>query len=100
MQVIILEGENKTGKTTLANFLKDKYGFKYVKCSQPKRDPYVEYIEIIKKIARSTSDVVIDRFIYGEFVYGPLYRGKSALTLSLIHIFLTFSLKVKINIRR
>ena len=58
MQVIILEGENKTGKTTLANFLKDKYGFKYVKCSQPKRDPYVEYIEIIKKIARSTSDAV------------------------------------------
>lgn len=72
--IIILEGENKCGKTTLANHLVEKHGFNYVKCSQPKGDPYVEYMEILKNIS---GDTVIDRFLYGETVYGPIYRGKS-----------------------
>lgn len=80
MHLIILEGENKTGKTTIAKLLTNEHHFKYVKCSQPKGDPYVEYMDLLLKIQRHQDDTVIDRFLYGEFVYGPLYRGKSALT--------------------
>lgn len=74
MTLVILEGENKTGKTTLATKLVNDFDFKYIKCSQPKGDPYIEYQKILKKIKGNT---VIDRFLYGEQVYGPLYRGKS-----------------------
>lgn len=81
MQLIILEGENKCGKTTIANLLVEKHGFKYLKCSQPKGDPYEEYMNILKKIERKQQDTVIDRFIYGELVYGPIYRGKSGLDM-------------------
>lgn len=76
MKVIILEGENKTGKTTLAKEFQS-HGFDYIKCSQPKGDPYIEYMNILKKIKK---DTVIDRFAYGELVYGPLYRGESKLS--------------------
>lgn len=76
--IIVLEGENKTGKTTLATYLVQKHGFEYIKCSQPKGDPYVEYMKILKKIERKPGKkYVIDRFLYGERVYGPIYRGKS-----------------------
>lgn len=78
--IIILEGENKTGKSTIAKHILDRYDFDVIKCSQPKGDPYVEYMKILKRIERSGRNTVIDRFVYGEFVYGPLYRGKSSLT--------------------
>lgn len=78
--IIILEGENKTGKSTICNYIVDHYDFDYVKCSQPKGDPYVEYMEILRRIEKSGKNTVIDRFLYGEFVYGPIYRGKSLLT--------------------
>lgn len=78
--ILILEGENKTGKSTIARYICDHYDFDYIKCSQPKGDPYVEYMEILKKIERSGRNTVLDRFLYGEFVYGPIYRGKSGLS--------------------
>lgn len=77
MMNIILEGENKTGKSTLAKLLVKKYGFQYVKCSQPKGDPYVEYMRKINAVRKPT---VFDRMYIGENVYGPIYRGKSMLS--------------------
>ena len=76
--IIILEGENKCGKTTLANYIVKKYGFKYIKCSQPKGNPFNEYMKILEK--NLGKDIVIDRFHIGESVYGPIYRGKGMLT--------------------
>jgi thymidylate kinase len=84
--IIILEGENKTGKTTLANYIIDNYGFDYVKCSQPKGDPFEEYMEIIEEIKRTGKDTIIDRFHIGEFVWGPLYRGGSLLNIKHLDI--------------
>ncbi len=72
--IIILEGIDKSGKSTIANFLKEKFGFEIVKCSQPKGDAYKEYVSKLNKVNKNT---VFDRFCYGELVYGPLYRGKS-----------------------
>lgn len=83
MFYIILEGENKTGKSTLAlelkkRFEEEKMTVDILKCSQPKKDAFKEYID---KISESDKDIIIiDRFAYGELVYGPLYRGESQIT--------------------
>lgn len=76
--VIVCEGENRTGKSTLAKKLVSEHGFTLVKCSAPKKgaDVYVEYMKKLKKIK---GNVVFDRFAYGELVYGPIYRGYSQL---------------------
>lgn len=76
--IIILEGENKCGKTTLANYIVKKYHFKYIKCSQPKGDAFKEYWKILEN--NIGQNIVIDRFHVGESVYGPIYRGKGTLT--------------------
>lgn len=75
--IIILEGENKTGKSTIAKYISKKYHFRYWKCSQPEGDPYVEYMSILKNIEKVGGNWVLDRFLWGEQVYGPIYRGKS-----------------------
>jgi len=76
--IIILEGCDKTGKTTLANKLFERTDFKMYKSSQPKKPPYEEYMEMLDIIGKE--DAIIDRFHLGEMVYGPIYRGKSNLT--------------------
>jgi len=78
MKIIIIEGENKTGKSTLAKYIVDNYGYEYIKCSQPGDDAFKEYKDIIKSLDQN-KNYVIDRFLYGEFVYGPLYRNKCQL---------------------
>lgn len=76
MSIYIFEGSDKVGKTTAANQLSKERGIPIIKCSQPTGDPYREYVE---KILALTEDVIFDRFLYGELVYGPLYRKRSQL---------------------
>jgi hypothetical protein len=79
--VIIIEGLDKCGKTFLSNYIVENYEFRYLKCNQPKKGgPYKEYRKIIDGISKEPGDYVIDRMHLGEFVYGPIYRGKSGLT--------------------
>ena len=73
---IILEGVDKQGKTSLANYLSKKFGFPILKYSQPKEDPYVEYMKLL---VNQKQDVILDRFHLGELAYGPVKRGKSEL---------------------
>jgi hypothetical protein len=77
--IIILEGPSKCGKTTLANYIREKYGFNVFKFSQPKGDAYTEYVNAIKMVNREGGDWVFDRFHIGEQVFGPIYRGKSSM---------------------
>jgi len=78
--VIIIEGVNKSGKTTLCNLIKEKSGleFEVIKCSQPKNgDAYSEYMSILKEISDNPDkNYILDRFHFGSYVYGPIYRGK------------------------
>lgn len=76
--IIILEGIDKTGKTTLANLISKRYGFEIVKCSQPKGDPYIEYMTKLHQA--EGKNVVFDRFYLGELAYGPVFRGKTQLS--------------------
>lgn len=73
---IIVDGENKTGKSSLVRKLQEVTGFEVIKFSQPKKEPYLEYIEFL--LTRK-EPAIIDRFYLGEHVYGPLWRGKDGL---------------------
>jgi len=78
--ILIIEGVDKNGKTTLANRLVQEYGAEYVKFGQPTKPPFQEYSEFIASVDPSKT-YVLDRFFIGELVYGPIYRGKSGITL-------------------
>lgn len=79
--IIIIEGENKCGKSTLAREIMSNFKFNYLKFSQPKKDPFIEYMEALEYIEKLDGDWIFDRFYLGEMVYGPLYREKAGLTL-------------------
>lgn len=73
---IILEGENKCGKTSLAKRLHNLTGWEIIHFGQPKKEPYIEYVEFL---LNRKEPAILDRFYLGEKVYGPLWRGKSEL---------------------
>lgn len=81
--LLILDGTNKAGKTTIVNYILDKFkdsNFEVIKCSQPKivdgvNTAYQEYNEILDKVeANPNKNYILDRFHFGSFVYGPIYR--------------------------
>lgn len=79
--IIIVEGENKTGKSTICDYVFNNYeSFQYKKFSQPKCDPYIEYMEMLKIVCERKDNWIFDRFFIGEPVYGQIYRGKSGLS--------------------
>jgi len=82
--VIILEGTNKSGKSTLADYINDNFpekNFEMIKCSQPAivdgiNTALNEYHSILDTIENNPDiNFIIDRFHYGSYVYGPIYRG-------------------------
>lgn len=81
--IIIFEGPDGSGKTTLARATVDLLAQAdldrpalYVHASAPERHPLVEYTSPI----RPGRNYVIDRWHLGEMIYGPAYRGKAGLT--------------------
>jgi thymidylate kinase len=79
--LVICEGTDGSGKTTLANTLAIMTRGKYLHAGPPKRHPLVEYTEPLSSYAPGTGqDLICDRWHVGELVYGPLYRGRSGLT--------------------
>ncbi len=81
--LIIIEGADKTGKTTLAKEITERYGYRYHHFGPPGPNPAEEYAEFLINLKEP---VVCDRFFYGEMVYGPLLRGKSLMTTRQINM--------------
>jgi len=73
---IIIEGADKTGKTTLSNAIIEKFGSEYVHFGKPKKHPATEYAEYA---LANNGNLCLDRFYLGELVYGPLLRGKAGI---------------------
>lgn len=74
--IVILEGPDGSGKTTLAKAIVEASGATYFHASAPERHPLIEYTEPLA----SPGDYVCDRWLVGEMIYGPIYRGKSGLS--------------------
>lgn len=78
--IIVLEGCDRVGKTTLANELSRNFNAEIHHFSKPKGDPYKEYGFFINGLDPE-KNYVLDRFHVGELVYGEIYRGKPALSI-------------------
>lgn len=81
-QIIMIEGIDRVGKTTLANMLKNKYGFKVFKDKNyyQKVDVYasvekvITFLEMVKQLDLT---VVCDRSYLTEVVYSVAERCQS-----------------------
>lgn len=81
MPVIIVEGIDGSGKSTLVNRIKEIMPTNYDRVIWAKGvpvydDPELEYCKQLTWI-RNHHFVVSDRYHVGELIYGPLYRGIS-----------------------
>lgn len=79
--ILIIEGPDGSGKTTLANQLSRQTGYPIIHRSQPKTEEEKklmmgEYIQTIK----ANKNAIFDRCWYSEMVYGPVMRDASVLS--------------------
>lgn len=84
--VLNFEGPDGAGKTSIANYIAEKYGYEFVAMSYPKTEEekkqmFMMYVDKLINIKLSGKKVIIDRGWVSEAVYGPIMRGKSALSL-------------------
>lgn len=80
--IVVLDGIDRVGKTTIANLLCNKLGFKCLKIAN--EFPYDDQahnvdinaaiIGMLNIVDREKENIVIDRFIMTEFVYGIIDR--------------------------
>lgn len=79
-QIIILEGCDKTGKTTLAKKLSSKLGYKIIHLGVP---PENGYFKILRDLIEGNEEgVIFDRFHWGDFVYRGLTKPGRSLTFA------------------
>lgn len=81
--IIILEGPDGAGKTTLAKQLCARYGVRYEHEGPPPnasaRDVLRHYGLKLDEARRRNDHVVFDRLWVGERIYGPILRGANLL---------------------
>lgn len=75
-KIIILEGPDGGGKTTLARQLVLK-GYRYFHDGVPPvgRDLLAHYLQVLDEAINSSYNTVFDRLWLGERIYGPIARG-------------------------
>jgi thymidylate kinase len=79
--LIVLEGVDGSGKTTLANAIRDRFDGRVLHRSAPIVHPLVEYTADLAEYQPGSGEVLIlDRWHLSEWVYGPQYRGQTPLT--------------------
>lgn len=77
-KIILLEGCDGSGKTFLANWLHDTYGYQIIKTGPPVPgiDVTVSYLRALRAAIKVPSRTVFDRLHIGEAIYGPILRGE------------------------
>lgn len=86
--IIVLEGPDLAGKTTVAQWLqaeltKRSITSTYIKRGPIRADPMTEYLRPLDVTLTDPTEhcLILDRWHVGELIYGPLLRGRSELTV-------------------
>jgi hypothetical protein len=72
--VVVIEGIDKSGKSSLAAAVRGLTGWPVMKFGPPKNAGGAS-LEYFKALVDNPGPFIADRFHLGESVYGPLYRG-------------------------
>ena len=79
--IIIIEGPDGSGKTTLANTLSKQTGYPVIHRSQPKtEEEKAEMLQGYIDTIKAGRNAIFDRCWYSEMVYGPVMRDASVIT--------------------
>jgi thymidylate kinase len=79
-EVVVLEGCDGTGKTTLATALATKHGYTVMHFG---RTPgTIDLAERYRSVLSRPGRIVLDRSFISELVYGPLRYGRSRLSVT------------------
>lgn len=73
---VIIEGPDATGKTTLANKLKEKYGFGIMHLTSKTPNDLKFHMQLLER-----DNMVYDRFMCGEMVYPQIYGRAPKLSI-------------------
>lgn len=80
--MIIVEGVDATGKTTVARHLALELGWRYKHHGyRPNEDIVSDYLAQLRE---SPSNIIYDRSVFSEIVYGTVLRGFSRCPIELI----------------
>lgn len=81
--IIVVEGVDNSGKTTLAQYLAKQLRAVYLKVERPKKGNDLTKFNNLLQVARMYSGIVVaDRHVaISEPIYGPICRGKHDLDL-------------------
>lgn len=77
--VIVLEGCDGTGKTTLAGALGSQHGYTIIHSGRTPES--TDLAGRYRQLLCTPGKIVLDRSFISELVYGPLFHGGSRLTL-------------------
>lgn len=77
-KIIIIEGVDKTGKSTLAKKVSEETGYPVVHLGVPPDKGY--YRKLRRLINKGKEGVIFDRFHWGDVAYHGITREKRALT--------------------
>ena len=80
--VIVLEGADCSGKTTLARHLMDQHGARYLH-GRVFPNMWKFHVAMVRRVLRLANEhlVVVDRLLLSELIYGQVYRGAPAYDL-------------------
>ncbi len=82
MSLIVIEGVDRTGKSSVANDFESK-GFKVIHMSAPPKDTNPDFylqemIDVVMEAA--TNNILLDRSYYGELIWSKVYNRESLLS--------------------
>lgn len=77
--VVVLEGCDGAGKTTIAQHLEHHFGYTIV--HSPPTPADVDLVTRYTSLVTAPGRIVLDRSFVSELVYGPILRGRSRISL-------------------
>jgi predicted ATPase len=77
-EVVVLEGCDGTGKTTIARALAERHGYAVVHSARP--PDAVDLAERYREVLALPGKMALDRSFISELVYGPFKFGRSRLS--------------------